>query len=149
MAPQETCRLACICQTEMLKCWLRHRQLKLPQRLYLWRTCINTILTYGILATNLTVQTLQEYQTTVYQMLRILIGDHAYMTRHTHQQALQHHNLPQPLELLQHMAERLWNRLQRRHLLLAHLATVALDMDCKTSPSCENFVTVIALWSTM
>ena len=78
----------------MLKCWLRHRQLKLPQRLYLWRTCINTILTYGILATNLTVQTLQEYQTTVYQMLRIIIGDHAYMTRHTHQQALQHHNLP-------------------------------------------------------
>lgn len=43
-----------------LKCWLRHRRLNLAHRLYFWKTCINTIMTYGIFATNVAVQTLKE-----------------------------------------------------------------------------------------
>ena len=52
-------------------------------------------------------------------MLRIVIGDHSYKTGHTHQQALQLHQQPQPLELLSCMASGLWQRIQRRHILLA------------------------------
>ena len=101
-----------------LKCWLRQRQLHLKQRIYLWRTCINTILTYGLFAMNLNINTIMDYQSTVYQMMRMVIGDHAYLTRHTHQQALQHHAQPQPLELLQHMVVKQWRRHQRRPLIL-------------------------------
>ena len=81
---------------------------------------IHEIMVYGIFATHVTLQTLQEYQTTVYQMNRMIIGDHSYKTGHTHQQAMQKHHQPLPLQLLWCMAEGLWQRIQRRNILLPH-----------------------------
>ena len=101
-----------------LTCWLRHRRLNQEHRIYLWKTCIHTIMTYGIFATNVTVQVLHEYQTTVYQMVRMVLGDHSYKTGHTHQQVLGNHRLPPPLDLLRPMVSGLWQRMQRRQLLL-------------------------------
>ena len=99
--------------------WLRHRQFRLQHRLYLWRTCINTILTYGLFATSFTLQTLQAYQLTVYQMLRKIIGDHAYVTGHSHQQVLLTYDHAQPMEILFQLAQSLWHRLQQRQQWLA------------------------------
>ncbi|CAL1134038.1 unnamed protein product, partial [Cladocopium goreaui] len=101
-----------------LKRWLRHRQIRQSHRMYLWHTCVHTILVYGIFGTGVTVQSLTDYQLTVFQMIRILIGDHSYMTGHTHQRAIQNQSLPLPLQLLRHGAEKLWLRLQRRALQL-------------------------------
>ena len=95
--------------------WLRNRQFKLPHRLYLWRTCIHTILTYGLFSASFTLQTLQLYQLTVYQMLRKIFGNHSYITGHSHQQVLVENNHAQPLELLHQLALNLWRRLQQRH----------------------------------
>ena len=99
--------------------WFRHRQFRLQHRLYLWRTCINTILTYGLFATSFTLQTLQAYQLTVYQMLRKIIGDHAYVTGHSHQQVLLTYDHAQPMEILFQLAQSLWHRLQQRQQWLA------------------------------
>ncbi|CAL1153362.1 unnamed protein product [Cladocopium goreaui] len=101
-----------------LKRWLRHRQIRQTHRVYLWHTCIHTILTYGIFGTGVTVQSLTDYQLTIFQMIRLLIGDHSYMTGNTHQRAIQNQSLPLPLQLLKHGAEKLWLRLQRRALQL-------------------------------
>ena len=101
-----------------LKRWLRHRQIRQTHRVYLWHTCIHTILTYGIFGTGVTVQSLTDYQLTMFQMIRLLIGDHSYMTGNTHQRAIQNQSLPLPLQLLKHGAEKLWLRLQRRALQL-------------------------------
>ena len=103
-----------------LKCWLQHRQISLAQRLYLWRTCVQTIITYGITATNVTVQVLNEYQTITYQMLRTIFGNHPYRTRATHSQVLDMYNHPHPLDLLCCLVTSLWQRIQRRQLVLDH-----------------------------
>ena len=102
-----------------LKPWLKSTCIDRQKRLYLWRICIHTILTYGLLATNVTVKALHDYQAVVYRMLRIVIGDHPYRTRHTHQQVLHLIQHPTPLSLLQRLAMGTWTRLQMRSDQLA------------------------------
>ena len=94
--------------------WLRHRQFRLQHRLYLWRTCIHTILTYGLFSTSFTLQTLHQYQLTVYQMLRQVFGNHSYVTGHSHQQVLAVYGHAQPMEILFQLALKSWQRLQTR-----------------------------------
>ena len=48
-----------------LKPWLKTSRLDRNKRLYLWRICIHTIMTYGLMATNITVKILHEYQAVV------------------------------------------------------------------------------------
>lgn len=103
-----------------LKCWLRHRQLHLAQRLYLWRTCVHAILTYGITATYVNIKVLTDYQLTIYQMLRVIFGNHSYCTRQTHSEVLDLYQHPHPLELLRCLIHNLWQRLQRRQILIDH-----------------------------
>ena len=38
-----------------LRSWLRHRQIAIHQRLYLWKQCVFTVMTYSLLATDVTV----------------------------------------------------------------------------------------------
>ena len=99
---------------QRLSMWLKARSIPVQHRLYLWHTCIHTVLTYGLLAVQLTPSVLHEYQSTVFRMLRVAIGDHAYLTHHTHQQALLNFGIPTPLELLSHLAMSLQSRLSRR-----------------------------------
>ena len=72
------------------------------------------MLTYGLLAVQLTPKILHEYQSVVYRMLRSVIGDHPYRTHNTHQQALKAFNVSEPLDLLSHLAMRMQHRLGRR-----------------------------------
>ena len=102
-----------------LKPWLKTSRLDRNKRLYPWRICIHTIMTYGLMATNITVKILHEYQAVVYRMLRTAIGDHPYRTHHTHQQVMHLFQHPPPLLLLHHVALNTWNRLQRRSDSLA------------------------------
>ena len=101
-----------------LRPWLKSRQIALTHRLYLWHTCIHTVLTYGLLAVQPTSGILFDYQAIVFRMLRIIIGDHAYLTHHTHRQALAAVGIPEPLTLLHGLTISLQDRLARRMLLL-------------------------------
>ena len=87
-----------------LRQWLTNRQFSIHHRIKLWRCCIQPIMTYGILTTGLTSNGLHKIQSLMYQMLRQTIGDHAYVTRRTHQEALYQVGCPTPLQLLLQVA---------------------------------------------
>ena len=101
-----------------LRCWFKNRQFLLVHRLYLWKTCVHTILTYGLCATQVSVKILHEYQQTIYQMMRTVLHDHSYHTKTTHQRVFAKHGIDQPLHMLAHHVAQYWQRLQRRALTL-------------------------------
>lgn len=101
-----------------LRCWFKNKQFLTTHRIYLWKVCVHTILTYGICATNLTVKILIEYQQTIYQMMRTVLHDHSYHSHRTHQQVFAQFGLDPPLRMLASHVERTWHRLQRRALAL-------------------------------
>ena len=82
-----------------LKPWLQHKAFPIAQRLYLWKTSVFTVLTYSLLASGLTVQILHSFQAVVYKQIRLIIGDHPYLTHHTHQQVFQSHGLDHPVQI--------------------------------------------------
>lgn len=102
-----------------LRAWLRSRQLTRAHRMYLWKTCVFTVLTYGLLATNVTIPVLLEFQGTVYKMVRTVLQDHSYITHNTHQVAFQQHRIDQPLDMLRALAMGLLQRIQRRATILS------------------------------
>ena len=84
-----------------LRRWLCGRHgLTVHQRFKLWQTCVFTVLKYGILAMPISKLGLHTLQKSMYAMLRQIIGDHAYITRRTHQQALSRFCIDLPLEQL-------------------------------------------------
>ena len=102
-----------------LRAWLRSRQLTRAHRMYLWKTCVFTVLTYGLLATNVTIPVLFDFQGTIYKMVRIVLQDHSYITHNTHQAAFQQHQIDPPLEMLRALAMGLLQRIQRRATILS------------------------------
>lgn len=94
--------------------WFRSRQLHARQRLHLWKTCVLTVLQYGLFSTSLTVKEIEDAQTTIYRMVRTVLHDHAFRTGLTHQQVFSNHGIPLPLEMLAANAMVFWTRLQRR-----------------------------------
>ena len=103
-----------------LKVWFRSRQLTTAQRLHLWQSCVWSVLTYGLFSTSMTVKEIHDFQGTTYQMVRMLLHDHAYQTGHTHQQVFMQHGLTLPLRSLACHAIACWQRLQRRAQHLHH-----------------------------
>ena len=101
-----------------LRSWLRHRQIATHQRLYLWKQCVFTVMTYSLLATDVTVAILHDFQTTTYRMIRIILGDHPYRTHSTHMQVFTQHQLDHPLDMLSALAMNMMQRLQRRASVL-------------------------------
>ena len=97
-----------------LKPWFHSKGLTCKNRYHLWHTCIMSILTYGLLATQVTVPILLQFQAVVFQMLRRILGDHAYCTHHTHQEVLQLHGIPLPLTHLHRITSTAIARLSRR-----------------------------------
>lgn len=101
-----------------LRSWLRSRVIPVANRLYLWKTSVFTVLTYSLLSVQVTVPILHEFQVTIYQMIRMILGDHSYVTHRTHQQVLHKYKLDPPLDLLSNLAMGLLRRFSRRELLL-------------------------------
>ena len=61
---------------------------------------------------------LLQLQQRFYVMIRQLLRDHAYRTGRTHSEALQTHNIPEPLQLLWHISERLLQSATQRYMQL-------------------------------
>lgn len=100
-----------------LRCWFKSKQFFTQHRVHLWMVCVHSIMTYGLSATNVTVKVLHEYQL-VYQMMRQVLHDHAYISRHSHQQVFEQFDIASPLALLASHVSNFWRRLQRRALTL-------------------------------
>ena len=83
-----------------LRLWLTRRQISVKNRLRLWHTCIFPVFTYGIFTVGLTYQGLHNLQQIMYRQLRLILGDHAYCTRRTHQEALASRDCATPLQRL-------------------------------------------------
>ena len=60
------------------------------------------------------IRVLMEYQSTIFQMVRTVLGDHSYITHRSHQCAFHHHQIDQPLDMLQALAMGLLTRIERR-----------------------------------
>ena len=97
-----------------LRRWLCGRQLSVQRRFKLWVTCIYPILSYGIFAMMHTHHTVQQLQKTMIGMIRKILRDFAFLTQHTHAQALEHHCIPAPLLLMRGTAVRLQQSVTQR-----------------------------------
>lgn len=126
-----------------LRCWFKNKQLGLQHRLYLWRTCVHTILMYGLCATHVNPKILHEYQTTVYMMMRTIIQDHSYCTHRTHQQVFTAHGLELPLQLFARHVAQYWQRLQRRDLAL-HSSDFMHRVDWSHLPEMQKLIQCVA-----
>ena len=116
---------------QRLRRWLcKKNGLSVSNRVKLWRTCVFPVLHYGLVATGISDQGLHRIQQTIFQMLRLVTSDHAYITGHTHQQALQIQQIELPLQQLRAVvASFLRSTAERTSQLAAHdiLWTVSWD----------------------
>eukprot|EP00435_Cladocopium_sp_Y103_P034933 s1590_g9.t1 len=103
-----------------LRSWLTSKRMTLRSRLHVWKTCILSIITYGLCTTTLTVKGLASFQQVTFQMIRTVLGNHAFRTRHTHLQILQAFDLPHPLHMLQSVGQRLLQTLTERLTQIQH-----------------------------
>ena len=75
-------------------------------------------MTYGLFTVGLQEVGLNKLQVTMYQMLRTIIGDHAYVTGNTHQQTLSQHRCATPLQLLLRAVQQQQRSVAQRSLSL-------------------------------
>ena len=136
-----------------LKPWFHKQGLSPSNRLHIWKTCVLTIMTYGLIATNVTARSLQDLQTVVFQMIRTVLGDHSYCTHNTHQAVFHQHGLPLPLRMLRGVVDSANDRLVRRtqtldpddilrHVNWCHLQELAKLIDCVADRTPEVTITL-------
>ena len=87
--------------------WLCSPQIALRHRLQLWKASVLSTLTYGIVATNLTLPIIKQFQQIVYGMYRKLTRNHSFRTRETHAMVLQRYQLEHPVLLLRRHVQQL------------------------------------------
>eukprot|EP00435_Cladocopium_sp_Y103_P003027 s2221_g1.t1 len=125
-----------------LQKWLCSQQLTIKHRLHLLLTCILPVLTYGLHVVTCSIKGLQEFQTTVFRMIRRTVGDHAYQTHHTHNDVLTAYNIQHPLLLLHGIGARLERRLTER---MVHLApdNILREIDWSCIPDFQLLLTTL------
>ena len=100
--------------------WLTGRRgLNASDRFQLWKSCVFSVLTYGIYPVGLTARCIHNLQRTIYRMLRKIFHCHAYHTRLTHAEVLQKFHTPSPVDLLWTAADVLHKSVSKRCLVLA------------------------------
>ena len=139
--------------------WLCTSQIALRHRLLLWKASVLSTLMYGIVATNLTLPIVKQFQQIVLGMYRKLTRNHSYRTHETHSMVLHRYNLEHPIQLLQRHVKQLqtlhgqraqlisdtdilwmanWNTLQ--HTL--QLLSVALEVQTHVTPADDSLLEV-------
>ena len=94
--------------------WFRAKEIALQHKLQLWKATVLPTILYGLIATNITPQTLHLFQKLVFGMYRRVCQDFSHRTHHSHADILAIHHLEHPLCLLQRHAEQLQHRLADR-----------------------------------
>ena len=83
-----------------LRRWLCTTQIALRHRLQLWQACVQSTLMYGLLAVNLTLPTIKQFQQLVFGMYRQITRNHSHRTHETHWTILTKYQLTHPIHLL-------------------------------------------------
>ena len=97
-----------------LKKWLCSTRLRLGYRLQIWHSCVFMTLQYGLFAVDLTLSDILKAQRLMLTMFRQMVGDHSFVTRHTHEYILEEHGLLHPIALLIRAAEQLQHMHSRK-----------------------------------
>ena len=105
-----------------LQVWFKGRRgLAMREKLQLWNTCVLPIATYGIFSTGITIKGARLLNHTFTVMLRKVLIDHSYITRHSNKHVFQLHDVDPPYIVLWRTAERLkWSVTQRILKLRPH-----------------------------
>ena len=99
--------------------WLTGRRgLAMKDKLQLWTTCVLPIATYGIFSIGITAKGVKLLNTTITLMLRKILMDHSYITRHSNKQVFRLHDIDPPCIVLWNSAERLKRSVTQRCLRL-------------------------------
>ena len=102
-----------------LRKWLTGKHiLSMTQRFKLWQVCVYPVFSYGVFAMGLTPAGIRLAVTQITLMLRKIIHDHSYITRHSNALALALHQIPHPVRLLHGTANSLLNTVSTRAALL-------------------------------
>lgn len=101
-----------------MRVWLTSRHFNLKYRLQLWRSCVWSVVHYGLIGADITLSGLQKLQHEGIQMLRQIVRDHSFYTHHTHSSALQPYVDFWPLHLLRTAVERFQSNHRSRLALL-------------------------------
>ena len=102
-----------------LRKWLTGKHiLSMTQRYKLWQVCVYPVFSYGVFAMGLTPAGIRLAVTQITLMLRKIIHDHSYITRHSNALALALHQIPHPARLLHGTANSLLNTVSTRAALL-------------------------------
>ena len=90
-----------------LRRWLCCKRISLKYRMQMWRACVFSTLAHGIFSVGFTLRDALHMQQCIFRMYRLMLGDHRFLTRHSHVHILQQHNLEHPLQLLLHAGTQL------------------------------------------
>lgn len=102
-----------------LQVWLTGRRgLAKSDKLRLWNTCVLPIATYGIFSTGITHKGAHLLNHCFTMMLRKVLMDHSYITRHSNSQVFQIHDAEPPFLMVWRSADRLKRSVTQRCLRL-------------------------------
>ena len=87
-------------------------------KITLWKTCILSVLTYGILPVGLNSKCVHMLQTTIFVMVRKILRTHAFYTGLSNFEAFRQHRVPLPVDLLWAAADTLQRSVTERRLHL-------------------------------
>ena len=142
-----------------LRRWLCSPQIALHYRVQLWQASVLSTLRYGLLAVNLTLPIVKQFQQIVFGMYRQLTRNHSHKTHDTHLMILHRYQLPHPIHLLLRHVQQLQSLTSQRsqHLTatdILHMANwetlqqnadllqVALEVQSHVSPAADNLLEV-------
>lgn len=94
--------------------WLSCRQLPTRLKLQLWSTCVWPTLTYALFTVGFHASDVHLLQSLVYTQIRVILKDHSYRTRTSHQEVFEHHHLQTPLRMLQRLGQHLQRSAHQR-----------------------------------
>ncbi|CAE7208423.1 unnamed protein product [Symbiodinium sp. CCMP2592] len=85
---------------------LHSKKMGVGYKLQFWRSCVLSIMTYGLHCCGLTGDQAQEAQRAQMKHVRAIVNSQAHLTGDTHEQIMQRFNIPHFAELLRHAQER-------------------------------------------
>ena len=74
-------------------------------RLRIWRACVHTASVYGLTACGLTCKGARKLTQETLKQIRLVVGDHVYMTCHSHDEVLDKWSIPHPILDLQKLMD--------------------------------------------
>ena len=142
----DTLQLRKICSDNAfsrLRRWLnKTSKLSLQTKYRLWRSMVLPVLSYGLLATDLSQSGFIQLQSKMMKQLRIIAGNAALYTGMTHEAVLQHLNWPNPATLILRSVRALRGMMATRQLQL-FTTDLLHTADWSHLPTLEQWLTQV------